>query len=315
MVIDVKIRIKKSKRSLLIALLTILLLASGIGIEYANNLQLKSSLNQEKQKVKLSVAETKAIEKQLTSTQAQLKETKQKLPLETNPQPIEYQTKYPNLYATRPESTVNPGNKVYLTFDDGPSDNTIRILDVLKENNIKATFFLQGKNVAMHPNIVKRIVDEGHAIGIHTNTHDYTQVYQNVDTFLSDYDKCLAEIEAITDYPVSVTRHPGGSINHYNASIYEEINSELLRRGFVYFDWNIDSGDSSQSKQSPQTIIGEVNYNMARNTPSIILMHDGTSQSYAAEILPELIAGIKANGGQFDVLTNAVPPVAFDYRN
>ncbi len=309
-----RIRIRKSKLPFIKAMVAVFLLTGGISVQFLHNMHLRAEISEEIGKTKKAQKQTKEVEKQLAASEKKVEETKQKYSIGTDPVAIEYQTTYPELYAERPSETVASGSTVYLTFDDGPSDNTDRVLDILKKYNVKATFFLVGDKVETHPETVERIVEEGHAIGIHTDTHDYEQIYTSVDSFLEDYNNCLNKINAVTDYPVTATRHPGGSINDYNAAIYDEINSELLRRGFVYFDWNIDSGDASEAKLPAAAIIDEINYNMDRDTPSVVLMHDGYNQTYAAEILPEVIEGVEASGGEFGVLSNAVQPVVFDYQ-
>ena len=150
-------------------------------------------------------------------------------PKEEEPQnslTIAYQALYPDLYAKLAKSTKTLPNTVYLTFDDGPSSRTSEILDILKKENIKATFFVIGKEGEKEPEIMRRIVEEGHTLGIHTYSHVYTNVYASVESYLEDFNRTYELIYEATGLKTEIFRFPGGSINKYNALFYEEI---LLR--------------------------------------------------------------------------------------
>lgn len=134
---------------------------------------------------------------------------------------------------------------MYLTFDDGPvAGNTEAVLDILKEKGIKATFFVVGKNVERNPELAKRIVEEGHTIGIHCYQHDYDVIYADVDSYLEDFEKAKQVVYDVTGVEAKLFRFPGGSINSYNKSVYKDIIEEMTARGYVYFDWNASFEDA-----------------------------------------------------------------------
>lgn len=226
---------------------------------------------------------------------------------------FEYQLKFPELYRERKEFADPEHDKsvIYLTFDDGPSQNTIKILDILKENNIKATFFVTKSTTKDAEEIYKRIVAEGHTLGIHTYSHKYTEIYQSVETFLSDFEAIYNYLYEVTGTKAEIFRFPGGSINVYNQNIYQRLISEMLRRGFVYYDWNVASGDAGAKTNAiniqNSTITGVNKYDR-----SIVLMHDSANKYSTVESLPNIIAQLK-DTHEFRALDSTVPPVVFTY--
>lgn len=163
---------------------------------------------------------------------------------------------------------------MYLTFDDGPSEeNTAAILDILKERGVQATFFVVGENVRKHPEIAKRIVEEGHTIGIHCNHHDYDGLYVSVDSFLEDFQEAYNAVYEVTGVEVQFYRFPGGSINAYNKDVYEEIIEKMTEKGFVYFDWNGSLDDAVQNTTPEQLIQNARNSTLGRKK-IVMLAHD-----------------------------------------
>ncbi len=278
---------------------------------YKQSDNLKEELSQAKAELVLEKSKEEVVDPGKTE-----KEMRGEHPVPPSTEPMPYQNLYPNLYAKPAAALDMNTSKVYLTFDDGPSkENTLRILDTLKAHGIHATFFVVGTNVTAHPEIIQRIVAEGHALGVHSDTHDYKNIYVSVDTLLNDYEICLNKIKAITDYPVTVCRLPGGSINAYNYGFYQQLNSELLRRGFVYYDWNVDSGDATPKKNSPASIVSGVLTTIGKQKNANVLMHDSGGQTYSADNLDQIVTSLQASNVTFDVLSNAVPPVAFGYKD
>lgn len=134
---------------------------------------------------------------------------------------------------------------MYLTFDDGPvAGNTEKVLDILKEKGIKATFFVVGKNVERNPELAKRIVEEGHTIGIHCYQHDYDVIYKSVNSYLEDFERARQVVYEVTGVEAKLFRFPGGSINGYNKKVYKDIIAEMTAQGYVYFDWNASFEDA-----------------------------------------------------------------------
>lgn len=219
--------------------------------------------------------------------------------------------KYPLLYANTATTIENPSRTVYLTFDDGPSPVTIDVLNVLKSRGVKATFFVIGNQVGLYPDILKQIVEDGHAIGIHTNTHNYKEVYTSLDSFLSDYEECYEKIKVVTDCPVTVTRYPGGSVNRYNKNLRDQTRDELKRRGFAYFDWNVSSGDSAPNGVTSEQFINNILTGIKDKNVAVILMHDAMGRTVTAESIGTVIDELTKMGYQFGVLGNNIKPVQF----
>jgi len=226
---------------------------------------------------------------------------------------IDYQKLYPDMCAVLPTEYIDNANTVYLTFDDGPSDNTSIILDILKEQNIKATFFVTGKDSAASKAIMKRIVDEGHTIGIHTYSHKYNVIYSSVHDYLIDFDKIFRLIYEATGVKAEIARYPGGSINQFNSLIYTEISAEMTRRGFTYYDWNASGGDAAPNASKNTVLTNSINSIGTKNRV-ILLMHDSLNKSATVAALPDVIKSLKEKGYKFDRITNNVRPINFDYK-
>lgn len=212
--------------------------------------------------------------------------------------------------------TISEENKkvAYLTFDDGPSANTIKILDFLKANNIKATFFVLEKQG--YDDIYKRIVDEGHAIAIHSSTHDYTEIYQNVNNFMSDVQSLSDHIKDLTGVETKLLRFPGGSNNtvsyRYGGNdIMSKIIPAVEDAGYVYYDWNVDSQDAAKGLQDTQVIVNSVLTQAKYNDNAVILMHDAAAKTTTVEALPAIVEGLREQGFVFDALTTESQPVKF----
>lgn len=227
---------------------------------------------------------------------------------------MEYQLKYPKIYAEKKQKaeTEKDDKVAYLTFDDGPSSRTIEILDILKENNIKATFFVVYKNDEQSKEILKRIVKEGHAIGVHTASHKYDEIYQSVDSFLEDFNKVYECIYETTGVKTDIFRFPGGSINSYNVNNYQEIIAEMLRRGFTYYDWNVSS-DDAVNNSTKEKIIRSTLTNTYNANKLVILMHDSLSKKNTVSSLPNIIHAYSKYGYRFDKLDCTVKPYIFSY--
>ncbi len=228
---------------------------------------------------------------------------------------FDYQDKYPDMYVERNDFIAEQDEKpvVYLTFDDGPSLNTATVLDILKANDIKATFFVVNNNISAQQYLYKRIVDEGHTIGVHTYTHRYNTIYSSVDEYLDDFYNMFSKVYELTGVKPTVFRFPGGSINTYNRHIYEEIISEMLRRGFTYYDWNVSSGDAGLTYSS-EAIRNAVVTGVGSKKKSIVLMHDSSTKNATAFALQNIINDLKETH-VFKPITNSVKPTVFTYKN
>lgn len=202
-----------------------------------------------------------------------------------------------------PQSAYPKPDKVcYLTFDDGPSDNTLKILKILKKYKAKATFFVIGTAKLQY---LSKIKEGGHAIGLHSDTHTYKEIYKNSNAYFKDLKKISDKIENITGDKVNILRFPGGSSNKVNSiqGGMRRLITQVKAKGYAYFDWNVDSTDASARRVSAKTITKNV-LSQAKNKNSIcVLMHDTSIKTTTVDALPEIIDGLKKQGYYFDVLT------------
>lgn len=185
----------------------------------------------------------------------------------------EYQDKLESGIAQGIDYYFHP-KTMYLTFDDGPSEeNTAAVLDILKKKNVKATFFVVGENVRKHPEIARRIVEEGHTIGIHCNHHDYDDIYESVDSYLADFEEAYNAVYEVTGVEVKLFRFPGGSINAYNKEVYQDIIEVMTDRGFIYIDWN-GSLEDAVKRSTPEELIQNARQSTLKRKKVVMLAHD-----------------------------------------
>ncbi len=267
-----------------------------------------------------------ANQEELTKTRNELNKAKEELSwLQANPsaQPadpqaptLSYQTMFPDLYCTpdHEDGWIRPENTVYLTFNDGPSDNTDAILNILAQNNVKATFFVTGKTDEASRERMKNIVNEGHSIGIYTYSRQYREIYGSVSAYLEDFEKMYALISETTGVKPEIFRFAGGSINGYNKLIYQPLIAEMTRRGFTYYDWDVASGDNVQGIDAA-SVQNNVAQGMAGKERAVLLLHDGTEYTVTVEALPGIIADLKDKGYEFAPLSSNVAPIIFSYDN
>ena len=206
---------------------------------------------------------------------------------------------------------------VYLTFDDGPSTSiTPHILDILKEENVKATFFiLNYDNNAEY--LVKRIVDEGHSIAIHGYSHDYSEIYQSEETYMQNLSKLREKIKQTTGVDTILTRFPGGSSNtvsSYNPGIMTRLVKKVIDEGYRYFDWNVSSGDAGGASSS-QEVYNNVTRNLSHKRSNVVLMHDFSGNTKTLNALRDIIHYCKNNGYMIDRITNSTPMITHRVAN
>lgn len=239
--------------------------------------------------------------------------TSSEVQVSVDPNGPAYQKKYPDLYVTdRPKMQVlEPGDKtVYLTFDDGPSDLTAPLLDILKKYDAKVTFFdcRQSDYQGEYSSLMKRCVDEGHAVAVHTYSHVMKDVYASVDAYLDDFYKMYKLIEETTGKkPANFFRFPGGSANSYNAEVREDIIKEMTRRGFIYYDWDGDSGDASGGNVSGATIYANT-MDAIRRDCDIILMHNIFGKENTLSQIENILKDAQAEGYTFEALDGTLDP-------
>ncbi|SFA93759.1 polysaccharide deacetylase family protein, partial [Clostridium frigidicarnis] len=202
---------------------------------------------------------------------------------------------------------------VFLTFDDGPSTTvTPKILDTLKQYNVKATFFLVGNAVdnEKHKDLVNRIYDEGHAIGNHSYTHDYKKIYPgnsvNIESFFQEINQTNASIKKILgdDFNTRVIRMPGGymSRKHYKDPSLPALDAKLSELDMDSIDWNALSGDAEGKKRTPQELVERVKKTVTGQEKAVILMHDTYGKGTTAEALPQVIEWLQSEGYEFKTI-------------
>ena len=184
---------------------------------------------------------------------------------------------------------------VYLTFNSTPGDNTEDILDVLAQHNVKATFFVVGTEEEGAAEVYQRIVKEGHTIGMHSYSNQYSSIYSSKDAFKKDYQKLSDYIYELTGKRSKFYRFPGGSGNAIsNVSMTEFVNI-LNKEKITYFDWNVSAGDAANT-YTIQDVHDNVLEGVSKYKTSVVLMHDNKNKSTTVEALGSLIEKLKSQG-------------------
>jgi len=212
------------------------------------------------------------------------------------------------VYSPMSVDTVNPGSKVvYLTFDDGPGPYTAQLLDILDKYNVKATFFVTNT----HPdyqNLIAQEAQRGHTIAIHSASHDYARIYQNVDAYFQDFDEMNNIIIAQTGKSADIVRFPGGSSNtisaRYCSGIMSQLVYEVEDRGFQYCDWNVSSGDAGGTTSTGE-VFCNVTEGISRNNISIVLQHD--IKDFSVNAVEQIIQWGLSEGYTFLPITAQTP--------
>ena len=191
---------------------------------------------------------------------------------------------------------------IYLTFDDGPNSGTTNvILDILKEEGVKATFFVTNSGP---DELIKREFDEGHTVALHTASHNYAIVYASVESYFNDLNQVSERVKRITGQESKIIRFPGGASNtvsrRYSNGIMTRLTQEVLNRGYKYYDWNISSGDAGSTTQASGVYSNVVN-SLRHDRVNMVLMHD--IKSYTRDAIRDIIRYGKNNGYRFEKIT------------
>ena len=331
---------KKSFYGVLICILVVIVAVSGFGLfnksKHLNETnstldKAEKTISQNKTELKGKDAKIAELEEELEKSKAEnekikaelntAKSEKDRLQKENNNLKKEIETlrlqkqqsaqqtvSKPSVQTQKPATTPSSSNKVcYLTFDDGPSARTLEILKVLKKYNVKATFFVINTE---NFNYVKQIHAEGHAIGLHANSHNYASIYKSTTAYFNDLQAISDKVYNATGVRSNILRFPGGSSNviskNYCKGIMTSLSKLVTQKGFAYFDWNVDSDDAGGSGSSYTRIVNNV-LNGANGKNSIcVLMHDSAAKTSTVQALPRIIEGLKNRGYTFEVLTNKV---------
>ena len=198
--------------------------------------------------------------------------------------------------------------KVYLTFDDGPSDHTDEILDILKKNKVRATFFVVGKETEHAKKMYRRIILEGHTLGMHSYSHNYDQIYASVEAFSKDLMKLQKYLYDLTEVKSYIYRFPGGSSNHCAGDIKPYIRY-VNQKGILYFDWNALNEDAINFNASSYELNQKILKDVRRQKTSIVLMHDLHETKNTVKGLDSLIKTLKKEGYQILPITKNTKPI------
>ena len=218
-----------------------------------------------------------------------------------------YTKLFPDLYVGAPKKNEISDKTVYLTFDDGPAENTWSILSILRKHNVKATFFMCAVETEQDIAIVKQCIADGHTVGIHSASHDYETIYKDVDSFLLDMKKTSDGIYNATGVKPDIMRFAGGSVNEYNKDISKELCAEVERRGYTYFDWNV-SGQDASLNATWTSVYNNILNGVGERNNAIVLLHNRDVSVYVTE---DIIIALKNRGYSFDKLTNETTPSQF----
>ena len=249
---------------------------------------------------------TKRVEKSKEFAK-QIIEYKQKQQEEEKQKEIERQAKIPKLTEQGKENLKNiyhTDKKVaYLTFDDGPSNNTHQILDILKQNNIKATFFVLGSQVEIFPETTNRIYNEGHYIANHGYSHKYSEIYQSPEQVLNEFNQCnqiVAKTINVPEYNSHLFRFPGGSVGGKYAELKKQAITLLEQNDILHIDWNSLTGDSEKVNPTEEYLMDNLQKTTEGKNSLVILMHDAQAKKMTAETLAKVIEYLQQQGYSFE---------------
>lgn len=203
---------------------------------------------------------------------------------------------------------------IYLTFDDGPGEHTGRLLDILKKYNIKATFFVTGRGDDAD---ILREYQEGHTVALHTFSHNYKYVYSSVENYFADLVQVAARVKNITGEEAKIIRFPGGASNTVSTKydggirIMSILTQEVLKRGYVYFDWNVSSNDAANATSADAVYTSTVTH--LKEGPNVILQHD--IKGYSVDAVERIIEYGMAHGYDFKALDPNSPAIRHEVNN
>lgn len=199
--------------------------------------------------------------------------------------------------------------KVYLTFDDGPSKETKKVLDVLKKKNVKATFYVIGREDDFSQSMYKRIVKEGHTLGMHSYSHIYQELYGSLEGFQKDFQKISDMLFDVTGVRSMYYRFPGGSGNSMMTFPIKEYNSFLAGQGVTYQDWNVIAANGTTDHVSQKEMVQSIMDGVARYDTSIVLMYDSADKKMTAKSLGAIIDNLQAGGYELLSIDENTTPV------
>lgn len=209
-----------------------------------------------------------------------------------------------------PKKAVEPvEKKVYLTFEDGPGTQTEKILNVLKTEKIKATFFVTGKEDSYSKKIYKRIVKEGHTLGMHSYSHIYKEIYESTQSFSEDLEKIYKHLYSMTGVYPEFYRFPGGSSTKSTKVPIQEFIQILNRKNISYVDWNVISPDVGNSSITKKQMVKEILQEVSKYDTSVVLMQDAADKPMTAQALPAIIKELKKENYKLLPIDRNMTPV------
>lgn len=224
-----------------------------------------------------------------------------------------YTELYPDMYVEQPAEFVRNTGSVYLTFDDGPSTNTYSILKYLDDYKAKATFFVVPQRTDECYTILKQMIQSGHSVGVHSASHIYKDIYSSVEAWLADFYDAWTIIYEATGVKTQIFRFPGGSKNDYNTAVYKEIIEEMTRRGFRYYDWNVDSKDCEGATWTDMyySVPKDITAFVDNDKRAVVLMHDYPAAYNTVLVLGDLLKVFTDKGWKLEAIQNNDAPVQF----
>lgn len=203
---------------------------------------------------------------------------------------------------------------IYLTFDDGPSPNTLKILDILNQENVKASFFVIGNQVEIYKDVLKKIEESGMCILPHTNTHNYRQIYKTSLDYFNDLNICKDKIKnVVTREPINFVRFPGGVNNELlKDNVLNEIREKFLDDKCYFIEWNVYGLDAERVPQNSETIFSSTISQLNNKSKAIVLLHDGYGNINTVNSIRDIIVKAKELGYKFKTLEE-ITEKDFDY--
>ena len=217
-------------------------------------------------------------------------------------------------------ATPDPESIIYFTFDDGPSTEvTPKLLDLLEENEVPATFFILNYSEELLP-ILRREVADGHTIAMHAWDHDYAKCYTEDDAYLSGIEQLREKVFQDTGYTSYCLRFPGGSSNtvsrKYNSGIMTRLTQQVdADPSWEYFDWNVDSTDATGNNLDPEKLAQSAINSLKKGQHNVILCHDTNNKTTTVEAVEKIIEYARANGYCFSAIQRDTPPVHHGVNN
>ena len=261
----------------MIASLVAIIILSATVVHLNGKVNRLSESVQSSQKIVMKETDTESVNSNITDTQ-----------LEEN----RYENVQTGIDSADNKAEAGDTHKVYLTFDSIPGENTDKILDVLKQYQVKATFFVTGDKSDEAKAVYKRIVKEGHTLGMHSFCNQYSTIYASTEAFEKDYNKLSAYLKKVTGEDSLYYRFPGGSSNQISNVNMAEFVHVLNEKNISYFDWNVSAGDTS-GDYTVDDIVNNVTDGIENYKTSVVLLHDGEDKATTVEALGSLIEALQ----------------------